>query len=121
MPFGRQASQWDGGTSAHQIRVQEDGLSRRSIGKQGWWLSNWLSSTTPNVMMAGAELGLWNFLATSCQVRHLPITPRTAQWPLELHYVCASQLHLQSIPALALPDEDPVSALRGHSLQFGAL
>ena len=38
-------------------------------GKQEWWLRSWLTSSTSSVGAAGAELGLWNFLATSFQVR----------------------------------------------------
>ena len=45
---------------------------RAPNGQQGWWLRDWLSSTTSSVAVAGAELGLWNFLATSCQVSGLP-------------------------------------------------
>lgn len=45
---------------------------RAANGQQGWWLRKWLSSSTPSVAVAGAELGLWNFLATSCQVKGQP-------------------------------------------------
>ncbi|CAL5219340.1 g1154 [Coccomyxa viridis] len=58
--------------------AKEDGSGRRSSnGQQTWWLRDWLSSTTPNVAIAGAELGLWNFLATSCQALGLEHTSAT--------------------------------------------
>ena len=73
--------------TACSVCVQEDVSGRRAAnGQQGWWLRNWLSSTTPSVAVAGAELGLWNFLATSCQVRGQPQALKRL-WPgLGVHH-----------------------------------
>ena len=49
--------------------MQDEGPgSPAAGGKQEWWLRSWLTSSTSSVGAAGAELGLWNFLATSFQV-----------------------------------------------------
>ena len=50
--------------------MQDEGPGSSAAGvKQEWWLRSWLTSSTASVGAAGAELGLWNFLATSFQVR----------------------------------------------------
>ncbi|CAK0743539.1 hypothetical protein CVIRNUC_001478 [Coccomyxa viridis] len=46
-------------------------------GRQEWWLRSWLTSSTSSVGAAGAELGLWNFLATSFQALGLENTSAT--------------------------------------------
>ena len=53
-----------------RLIVQDEGPGSSAAGeKQEWWLRSWLTSSTASVGAAGAELGLWNFLATSFQVR----------------------------------------------------
>ena len=39
-------------------------------------LERWLGGSTDSLAMAGAELGFWNFLASSLQVRAAPLSGR---------------------------------------------